>query len=199
VQSIQNQAGERNIPPFRARESLNPHHTWTTKRTAEWLSLFIQGLAHSQIARKCDITRNASIGKAGRLEVFVDGRWTVLKNAFPRATDNPRNRRERIELRRSASDKPRAPRNKLSEPRRIACERAVNRIAARLNQPRSQISIPELEPAPDGLIRLLDLTPSMCHWPMGDPMEDGFHFCSRRKSFGVPYCEHHAALACKRG
>ena len=27
----------------------------------------------------------------------------------------------------------------------------------------------------------------MCHWPVGDPMEDGFHFCGRRKSSGTPY------------
>jgi GcrA cell cycle regulator len=56
-------------------------------------------------------------------------------------------------------------------------------------------AIPDLEPAPDGQVKLVDLKESMCHWPIGDPMEDGFHFCGRRKSFGVPYCEHHAAIA----
>lgn len=55
--------------------------------------------------------------------------------------------------------------------------------------------IPDLESAPDGLIRVLDLKENMCRWPIGDPFEEGFHFCGRRKSFGVPYCEHHAAIA----
>jgi GcrA cell cycle regulator len=39
----------------------------------------------------------------------------------------------------------------------------------------------------------------MCHWPIGDPMEESFHFCGRAKSFGVPYCEHHAAIAYNPG
>ena len=55
-------------------------------------------------------------------------------------------------------------------------------------------AVPQSEPAPDG-VRLIDLKESMCQWPIGDPMEEGFHFCGRRKAFGVPYCEHHAAIA----
>jgi GcrA cell cycle regulator len=34
----------------------------------------------------------------------------------------------------------------------------------------------------------------MCHWPIGDPQEDGFHFCGRR-TYATPYCERHAAIA----
>jgi GcrA cell cycle regulator len=55
--------------------------------------------------------------------------------------------------------------------------------------------LPELEPAPEGVITLAELKECMCHWPIGDPKEEGFHFCGRRKSFGVPYCAHHAAIA----
>jgi GcrA cell cycle regulator len=55
--------------------------------------------------------------------------------------------------------------------------------------------IPDLEPAPDGRIKLLDIKEGMCRWPIGDPMEEGFHFCGRRKSTVGPYCDHHAAIA----
>jgi GcrA cell cycle regulator len=50
------------------------------------------------------------------------------------------------------------------------------------------------DPVP-GQIKLTDLKDCMCHWPIGDPMEESFHFCGRRKAFGVPYCEHHGAIA----
>ena len=39
------------------------------------------------------------------------------------------------------------------------------------------------------------LKETVCHWPSGDPFKEGFHFCGRMKSFGVPYCETHAAIA----
>lgn len=39
---------------------------------------------------------------------------------------------------------------------------------------------------------LLTITDQMCHWPIGDALEGGFHFCGRR---GKPYCEAHARKA----
>lgn len=39
------------------------------------------------------------------------------------------------------------------------------------------------------------LTSSMCRWPAGDPMDRGFHFCGRSKSFMDPYCETHMCIA----
>src|SRR5665648_598228 len=42
---------------------------------------------------------------------------------------------------------------------------------------------------------ILTLKESMCRWPIGDPSEEDFHFCGRKKEGAVPYCEHHAAMA----
>ncbi len=56
------------------------------------------------------------------------------------------------------------------------------------------IRLSEPEPAPED-IKLINLKDCMCRWPIGDPKEEGFHFCGLRRSFGVPYCEHHAAIA----
>jgi GcrA cell cycle regulator len=44
-------------------------------------------------------------------------------------------------------------------------------------------------------IRLIDLTDTMCHWPIGDPRDDDFHFCGAQKSRAVPYCNHHMAVS----
>jgi GcrA cell cycle regulator len=35
----------------------------------------------------------------------------------------------------------------------------------------------------------------MCKWPIGDPLEPGFHFCGNSPMFGRPYCECHAKVA----
>jgi GcrA cell cycle regulator len=63
----------------------------------------------------------------------------------------------------------------------------------------------EYEPAPAPVTELviplheratiLTLKESMCRWPIGDPTEEDFHFCGRKKEGSVPYCEHHARMA----
>lgn len=35
------------------------------------------------------------------------------------------------------------------------------------------------------------LLPDDCRWPIGDPMDQNFHFCGKRRADGDPYCKHH--------
>jgi GcrA cell cycle regulator len=42
---------------------------------------------------------------------------------------------------------------------------------------------------------VLTITDRMCHWPIGDPSENEFHFCGRKPRTGSPYCEAHARKA----
>ncbi|GMG81744.1 hypothetical protein LNKW23_09570 [Paralimibaculum aggregatum] len=42
---------------------------------------------------------------------------------------------------------------------------------------------------------LLELTERTCKWPIGDPAEDGFHFCGLPAVAGKPCCKHHVAVA----
>lgn len=42
---------------------------------------------------------------------------------------------------------------------------------------------------------LQDLTLDMCHWPVGDPKDDDFHFCGKKVIDGKPYCPLHCAFA----
>jgi len=36
---------------------------------------------------------------------------------------------------------------------------------------------------------------NMCKWPIGDPIEDDFHFCGQGTGPGKAYCAYHAAIA----
>lgn len=44
-------------------------------------------------------------------------------------------------------------------------------------------------------LSLLELKPSQCRWPSGDPRDDDFGFCGERCSTGLPYCDEHARIA----
>lgn len=34
-----------------------------------------------------------------------------------------------------------------------------------------------------------------CRWPIGDPRDEGFHFCGDQQAAGRPYCITHWALS----
>lgn len=45
---------------------------------------------------------------------------------------------------------------------------------------------------------VLTINDRMCRWPIGDPGDEGFHFCGRGPREGSPYCEAHAEKAYDR-
>jgi GcrA cell cycle regulator len=47
----------------------------------------------------------------------------------------------------------------------------------------------------DGKLTVVDLTPSSCRWPTGNPRDlKTFRYCGEA-AHGAPYCERHAQLA----
>ena len=42
---------------------------------------------------------------------------------------------------------------------------------------------------------LLELEAGECRWPVGDPRQDGFHFCGEPAEPGRPYCTQHCHVA----
>ena len=44
-------------------------------------------------------------------------------------------------------------------------------------------------------VAMADLKDKMCHWPIGDPRDDNFHFCGCPSVPGLPYCASHARIA----
>lgn len=59
------------------------------------------------------------------------------------------------------------------------------------------VRAPEPDPSPpDGApVTVLNVGPRHCRWPIGDPLEPGFHFCGKERAPGRPYCAEHAAIA----
>ena len=46
-----------------------------------------------------------------------------------------------------------------------------------------------------GKISILELTESMCKWPIGHPGEPDFHFCGKPSQPTFPYCANHCVEA----
>jgi GcrA cell cycle regulator len=42
---------------------------------------------------------------------------------------------------------------------------------------------------------LMDLAPHDCRWPIGEPRQEGFHFCGEPQLAGRPYCARHWQMA----
>jgi len=60
--------------------------------------------------------------------------------------------------------------------------------------PMSSAYVADQEPI-EGKITVVDLTPSSCRWPTGNPRDlKTFRYCGETASCG-PYCERHARLA----
>jgi len=44
-------------------------------------------------------------------------------------------------------------------------------------------------------IGIMELKLNTCRWPIGDPMDEDFHFCGKNTVMGKPYCSEHCEMA----
>ena len=42
---------------------------------------------------------------------------------------------------------------------------------------------------------ILTVDPATCHWPIGDPQQDGFYLCGATTGAQAIYCVHHMEMA----
>lgn len=157
--------------------------SWTDERVEVLKKLWSDGLSASQIAAKLgEVTRNAVIGKVHRLG--LQGRATTSRMRVARPRTN------------IAMFPARSPQVQFrtygNTALKVAIQPEVRRVANVVPMLRA---LPALEEAPAVPVSLVDLKECMCRWPVGDPMEEGFHFCGRSKADSGAYCEHHAAIA----
>lgn len=158
--------------------------TWTDDRVEMLKKLWTEGLSASQIAARLGgVTRNAVIGKVHRLGLSGRAVTVRIKTSRPK--------------RRPAMQPARAPGDQgvvYMTRGNVALQPAFEPFAEHAAEPRlgliEELVIPVGERA-----SILTLKESMCHWPIGDPSDDQFHFCGRKSAPNMPYCEHHARVA----
>ncbi len=162
---------------------------WTEERVDILKKLWAQGLSASQIANRLGgVTRNAVIGKVYRLG--LSGRAKPTRNKASQVRRSNNTRQKRRQTTRSRYDLQGATALKVTplshEPEPLPSREAGKLLPNPLENP----ALP-----PGERVTLMMLKRDMCRWPIGDPCEEGFHFCGRPSLSGVSYCEFHARIA----
>ena len=67
---------------------------------------------------------------------------------------------------------------------------AVDVVAERVVKPASDVVVPISR-----RLSLLQLSERTCKWPIGDPLNEDFHFCGHESGESSPYCSYHSRLA----
>jgi GcrA cell cycle regulator len=73
--------------------------------------------------------------------------------------------------------------------KRAAAAAAKKKAAAPKKSPATKVA------PTTGKVSILDLTESMCKWPIGHPGEANFHFCGKPSQPTFPYCANHCVEA----
>jgi GcrA cell cycle regulator len=155
---------------------------WTEERVKALKQLWNDGLSASQIANRLGgISRNAVIGKVHRLGL---------------AGRAPPSRRRQQPL------CPPAPVLRMNA--RVSCRPSTAVTSARRFVPSASkmtalalmpSTVEEANISPALRVNLLELDDRMCRWPVGEPQDENFHFCGRRRADGIAYCPYHARIA----
>ncbi|MBN9057538.1 MAG: GcrA cell cycle regulator [Rhizobiales bacterium] len=151
--------------------------TWTNERVEKLKKLWADGLSASQVAAELGhVSRNAVIGKVHRLA--LPGRKTgqtvsSMKTAV-RQSARP--------VRKPASPQP--------VPYLVRGNAAVRPEAEAMPAEAAAEAMPIFP-----RVTMMELMPSSCKWPIGDPLTPDFRFCGAKTENGAPYCTYHACMA----
>ena len=157
-----------------------PPSRWTLKTIATLARMTRAGANASQIAAALGngLTRNAVLGKIHRLR----GKGTALPTSAATPALKPK-----------PKPKPRLPR------RQHALSYGFGAAARPTPDapPRPVVLTPHdtIDPKAPGLLRLEDLQPHDCRWPLNSAMQGEYFFCGAPQVFDRPYCPAHVALA----
>ena len=166
---------------------------WTDERVEKLKKLWSEGLSASQIAAQLGgVSRNAVIGKVHRLN--LPGR--AKAGGTPSAAHPKRPA--------AATPRPSA-----FQARPVAARAAVRPADTGIAKEDADAGFEirsEQLPVPangnNGVVvpmsrrlELTQLTERTCKWPIGDPLNDDFHFCGNESPDNSPYCTYHQRLA----
>jgi GcrA cell cycle regulator len=146
---------------------------WNGNTIQHLKSLWAEGHSAAEIGRRLGISKNAVIGKAGRLHLTA--RPSPIRAAQPDKAAHVRRQRRPslVELREIPPSKPNTPPEPAPKPiRQDTLPASPPVLTARNHQP--------------------------CCWPIGEPGKSGFRFCNAPNAKGKPYCPAHCIKAYPR-
>ncbi|MEL4374476.1 GcrA family cell cycle regulator [Brucella cytisi] len=166
---------------------------WTDERVELLKKLWSEGLSASQIAAQLGgVSRNAVIGKVHRLKLSGRGKTTTAAPrskkvntvaAVPRPAAHHSTGVHTTTMRTATV-------TKTVGATALQMDYAVDAVAERVVKPASDVVVPISR-----RLSLLQLSERTCKWPIGDPLNEDFHFCGHESGESSPYCSYHSRLA----
>jgi GcrA cell cycle regulator len=142
---------------------------WTAEAIERLRALWAEGHSTAEIGRRMAISKNAVVGKAHRLNL------PARPSPIRRETLGDAPRQAPVRPLRTAGPMPRS-----TLPQAAAAPSAPT---ASSQQPAVVRHFPRFS------------TAKSCCWPIGEPGQPGFRFCTTTALTGKPYCTEHAAVA----
>lgn len=166
---------------------------WTDERVELLKKLWSEGLSASQIAAQLGgVSRNAVIGKVHRLKLSGRGKTTTAAPrskkvntvaAVPRPAAHHSTGVHTTTMRTATV-------TKTVGATALQMDYAVDAVAERVVKPASDVVVPISR-----RLSLLQLSERTCKWPIGDPLNEDFHFCGHESGESSPYCSYHSRMA----
>ncbi len=162
---------------------------WTDERVELLKKLWAEGLSASQIAAQLGgVSRNAVIGKVHRLKLSSRGR---ASSAPARQKKQARMNTGAVKgVSRGGGAGGTRTVTATAGATALQTQYHVDAIAEQDLRPAAEVVVPISR-----RLKLIELTERTCKWPIGDPLNEDFHFCGNDSNEGNPYCGYHSKLA----
>jgi GcrA cell cycle regulator len=160
---------------------------WNDARIELLKQLWSDGLSAGQIASRLPgVTRNAVLGKVHRLG--LSGRATIITDKGTQHAVGERRSKKGVARARNMIATAKALAHQI--PEAILFIPPADELDLPLGERRTLLVLK------DGKLHADDtFGADCCHWPIGDPQAEDFHFCSRKKVRKSSYCEFHFKMA----
>ena len=171
---------------------------WTDERVELLKKLWNEGLSASQIAAQLGgVSRNAVIGKVHRLKLSGRGKTTTAAPRSKKVNTVAATPRPAATTHSNGASRPQA----TTTIRTATVTQTVGATALQMEYVADAVTERVVRPASDVVVpisrklTLLQLSERTCKWPIGDPLNDDFHFCGCESPDNSPYCTYHQRLA----
>ncbi|URQ74449.1 MAG: GcrA family cell cycle regulator [Candidatus Ochrobactrum gambitense] len=170
---------------------------WTDERVELLKKLWSEGLSASQIAAQLGgVSRNAVIGKVHRLKLSGRGKTTT---AAPRSKKVNTVAAAPRPVTQHAGGSTHT--THTTTMRTATVTKTVGATALQMEYAAEVVTETVIKPASDVVVpisrrlTLLQLSERTCKWPIGDPLNEDFHFCGSESCESSPYCKYHSRMA----
>ncbi len=146
---------------------------WTPELIKDLKKLWKKGLTTGEIGRLIGMSKNAVVGKAHRLG--LESRPSPI-------------RREKVEV-------PKVKKSTAPVSKHVVSMEKQEKESQAVQLNTDKLSKPSKKNGKVKGVKLVDLKPTSCRWPEGDPKDPDFHFCGKEALPGKSYCEEHSQVA----